>query len=42
MPLDATYVCCRIISILYKIDICDGLMEQYHGQTNCSLRVCHN
>jgi hypothetical protein len=35
VPLDATYIHCRITSILYKIDIYDGLMEQYHGQTNC-------
>jgi hypothetical protein len=37
VPLDVTYVHCRT-SILYKIDIYDGLMEQYHGQTFFSLK----
>jgi hypothetical protein len=27
VPLDATYVHCRLTSILYKIDIYDGLMD---------------
>jgi hypothetical protein len=34
LPLNVTYVHCKIALILYKIDIYDWFMGQY-GQTSC-------
>jgi hypothetical protein len=42
VPLDATYVHYKVTTILCKIDIYDGLMEQYHGKQIDSLRICYN
>jgi hypothetical protein len=44
VPLNATYVHCRVASILYKFDFMMdwwGIMDNM-GKQVVSLRICHN